>query len=131
MVRNMLQPITWRITSPPPTYHGNTTSHHNTTTRRKGRRLLHTKNSVWASHWLVGYLVNLVKFRMTHVEILNGDNFNQMLRDGFTDDMTVSLELAVYPPRYHISQCHHESVKRGLRGSQNMCSCLARAQIVK
>ena len=42
------------ITSPPPTHRGNTTSHHqNATTKRNGRRLLRTKTSVWASHWLV------------------------------------------------------------------------------
>ena len=34
--------------------HGNTTSHHqNTTAKRNGRKLAHTKNSVWAARWLV------------------------------------------------------------------------------
>ena len=41
------------ITSPP-THHGSTTSHHqNATTRQNGWGLVHTKNSVWASHWFV------------------------------------------------------------------------------
>ena len=41
------------ITSPPPTHHGNTTSHHQNATTMNGRRLVHTKTSVWASQWLV------------------------------------------------------------------------------
>ena len=41
-------------TSPPPTHHGNPTSNHQSaTTRPNARRLVHTKTSVWASHWLV------------------------------------------------------------------------------
>ena len=36
------------FTSPPPMHHGNATSpHKNATTRRNGRRLVHTKTSVW------------------------------------------------------------------------------------
>ena len=42
--------ITSQHITSPPTHHWNTTSHH---TRRNGWRLLHAKNSIWASHWLV------------------------------------------------------------------------------
>ena len=44
----------WCNTSQSSTQHWNTTSHHQkTTTRRNSWRLVHTKNSVWASHWLL------------------------------------------------------------------------------
>ena len=48
----------YHITSPPRTHQGKINSHHrNTATWRNGRRLVHTKNSVWAVH-LVGGLTH-------------------------------------------------------------------------
>ena len=41
------------ITSPPPTHQRNTTRHHQNATAMNGRKPVHTKTSVWASHWLV------------------------------------------------------------------------------
>ena len=45
--------LRWFFTSPPPTHHCHTTSHHQNATTMNGRRLVQTKTSVWASHWLV------------------------------------------------------------------------------
>ena len=41
---------------------------------------------------------------MTHVEILNGDNFAQMLRDGFTDDYCHDSQLGACSVSAHLSQ---------------------------
>ena len=44
-----------------------------------------------------------------HNSIFNGVEYAHILSSDWLTDTTmrVSLELAVYPPRYHISRCHH------------------------
>ena len=51
-----------RFSPPSQNIPGNTTSLHENATRRNGSRLMHTKISVWASHWLV-FVLTIQDFR--------------------------------------------------------------------
>ena len=79
-------------------------------------------------------IVKLVPGRVSRIsharlEIFNGDNFAQMLRDGFPDNYCHDSQWSLH---YVLPDIAYQGaimriVKKGLHGLRTMCSCLARA----
>ena len=58
-------------------------------------------------------LVELLVSQEACQNIFDGVKYAHILNDCLTDTIiTVNFELAWYPPRYHISWCHHEDCQK-------------------